>query len=808
MKKMKPHLRYLALLILVIPFSSVLFVNCSPGFQSVTATSNLSSSSGGDGAPPSTIPVGTLPTTTSTSSTTTTTMSAPVGGGNVISGHPRIWLSDPANFSRIKSAVSANSSQWSKLKSFCDNTSTAIPQGNAYQGDLQLQALASFALCYQMTGSATYAQKAVTLLTTNDCASMKENTYGCSPLYFNIYSTDSGYGIRNYVPALALAYDWLYPYMSTAVSVSDLSAKTLGAALIQRMNAWLSWFAKSGYCRINDSNCQNFPSPHTGIGIANYYSGYVLAQSLAAVAIGGDDSTGASVYSMANTVYNNGIGDMDTYFPEGHHPEGSYGSGTYERYLLSGTALRWGTGNTAYLNSKWMMNYPTFKLAAITNDGKFYIDDGMWHSDVEPTSNDSILSGYAFGWNSSIGQTTAAYLGVMGSTSAIASSGDAWKSFLFYDSTAAATPLANVAKSLNASVAGVSMARSDWTSATATWSMLKVAGWTDTEGEDYANAGQFQIYKGSPLLMNAGFGDRWGASQEDTASYFNTFSFENRTDGGPKGQPWFTTSGCPNPTGSDPIGLKKFKDGSDYVFASGEFSAAYQKSCSASGVPANFVVRNQLYVRPDLFFIYDQVSVKNGTPTEHFHFPTSPVASGSNQWTITNGKGLLQVAAISPAVTASVATQAASSLKYSDGSNGPQMTNYHLTMAAKTQTSYQSFLNVFRAALSNGSYPFPTMQAITASVGSGVRVSGMQASENTTAIVAVFADNTQNTPSTSVQYVVPTSAGTYHYVALLQPNTVYKVTESVSGGQTTISISPDTSGNVTSDGAGVIRFTE
>ena len=806
MKKIKPHLRYLALLILIIPFSSVLFVNCSSGFQNVTAVSNSSTSSGGvDVPPPSSGPVGTLPTTTSTS-TTTTTLPGAGGNGHVISGHPRIWLSDPTNLARIKSAVSSNSAQWSQLKSYCDNTSPAIPQGSAYQGDLQLKALASFSLCYQMTGNASYAQKALTLLTTNDCKSMTENTFGCSPLYFNIYSTDDGYGVRNYVPAMAVAYDWLYPYMSTAVSVPGLSATTLGGALIQRMNAWLNWYATSGFCRTDDPNCQNFPSPHTGVGIANYYSGYVLAQSMAAIAIGNDDSTGASVFAMANSIYNNGIGDMNTYFPEGHHPEGSYGAATYERYLLSATALRWGTGNASYLNSKWLMNYPAFKLAAVSNDGKFYIDDGTWHWDVSPTSNDSIVSGYAYGWTSNIGQTTATYLNVISATTPT-SSNDAWKSFLFYDPSATAMPLANVAKSLNAPTAGIAMSRSDWTNSTATWSMLKITGWTDTEGEEYADAGQFEIYKGSPLLINAGFGDRWGASQQDTAPYYNTFSFENRTDGGPNGQPWFVTASCPNPSGSDPMGLKRFNDGSDYVFASGEFSAAYQKSCSASGVPANFVVRNKLYIRPDLFFIYDQVSVKNGTPTEHFHFPTSPTASGNNQWTITNGVGLLQVAAISPAVSANVATQAANSLRYSDGSNGPQMTNYHLTLTAKAQTSYQSFLTVFRAALTSGSYPFPTMQAITPSVGAGVFISGMQTNENATPIVVIFADNIQNTPTTSVQYVTSAGAGTYHYVALLQPSTVYKVTATTTGGQTTISISANPSGNVTSDTTGVIRFT-
>lgn len=166
------------------------------------------------------------------------------------------------------------------------------------------------------------------------------------------------------------------------------------------------------------------------------------------------------------------------------------------------------------------------------------------------------------------------------------------------------------------------------------------------------------------------------------------------------------------------------------------------------------------------------------------------------------------MAAIYPAVTVSIAQQAANSVKYSDGSEGPQATNYMMTMSASTQVSYESFLNVFRAGLSSGSYPFPTMQSVTPSMGHGVRVTGMQSSENTTPIVAIFADNAQNTPSTSVTYVVPSSAGAYHYVALLQPSTKYQISESVAGGQTTITITQSSSGNVTSDASGVVRFTE
>lgn len=739
------------------------------------------------------------------------TQSTP-GGGAVIGNHPRIWLSDDANFSRMQNAYTGGSGLWQTLKSFCDNTPAAVPVGSAYQGDLQFRNIASFALCYRLTGNTTYAQKAVSALITNDCTNssiINNPTFGCSPLYFNKYSTDSGYGIRNYVPALAIAYDWLYDYINnTTVSVPDLSATTLRKALIQRMNGWNSWFASSGFCRPNDTNCQNFPSPHTGVSIANYYTGYLLAQSLAAVAIGNDDSTGAANFSVAQSLYNAAVGDMDTYLPEGHHPEGGYGSGSYERIALAATALRWGTGDKSYLSSSWLKNSPSLKLAAITNDGSFYYDDGCWHaSSVQPSTNDALLSGYAYGWSSPTGKIAAAYIGVASSNSPI-SDNDIWKTFLFYDPSAVGLNLANAPKSYNAGTFGLALMRSDWDSISATWAALSTARWIDVEGEQFPDAGQIEIYKGDQLLANAGFGDRWGDSLRDS-SYYNTFTFENRTDGGMPGQDWFVTASCPNPSGNNPIGLKKFNDGGDYVYTAGEFSAAYQKVGTCGTTPANFLVRNQLFVRPDLFFVYDQVSVKSGVPTEHFHFIGAPNSVGTNKWSLTNGKGLLQMASIFPtAVTTAIKHQALNSVKYSDGSSGPQVANYQITISANTQTSYQSFLNVFRAGLSSGSYPFPSMQAITPSLGHGVRVTGMLASENATPIVVIFADNTQNTPLTTVQYSVPSSPGALHYVALLQPNMSYQVTKNISGGTTTLVVSQNSSGNLMTDSAGVLRFAE
>lgn len=752
----------------------------------------------------------TLPAVTTTTvrapTTTTTMVSGPIGGGGaIISGHPRLWLSDSANFSRIKSSYSAGTALWKSLQSFCDNTSSAVPMGNAYQGDLQFQRVASFALCYQVSGNATYAQKAIALLTTNDCANLSEATYGCSPLYFSQYSTDSGYGIRNYVPALAIAYDWLYDYMgNTAVSVSDLSATTLRGALIQRMNGWLDWYAKSGYCRIGDGNCVAASGTYNGLPIANYFSGYLLGQVVAAVAIGSDDSTGAAVLSKANSMYQTAMANMDYFMPEGHHPEGSYAPGVYERFGQAATAFRWGTGDASYLNSKWLSNYAFFKLGAITSDGSHYVDDGWWHADkATPSTNDSIMSGYAYGWGSTQGQYVMAYLGAVKGTS---SPSGAWQNFLFYDPSAAAIALSSAPRSYIAGTYGLATMRSDWSS-TGTWASLKVGRWLDPEGEAFADAGQMEIYKGgSALLVNAGFGDDYGQAQADT-SFLNTFTFENRTDGGGKNQPWFSTASCPNPAGNDPIGMKKFSDGGDYVMAAGEFSAAYQSGCSAAKVPANFLVRNKLFVRPGLFFVYDQVSVKSGVPTEHFHFPTNAVANGNNQWSITNGSSVMHMASIAPAVTVNIASQPANSVKYSDESTGPIIGNYHMTMAASTQTSYQGFLNVFRAALSSGSQ-FPAFANIAPSVGYGVKVSGLNSAENATSIVAVFADNSQNTPNASVSYVVASEPGVIHYVALLQANTLYMVSKVVANGQATITIQPSSSGNITSDASGVLRFTE
>ena len=112
-----------------------------------------------------------------------------------------------------------------------------------------------------------------------------------------------------------------------------------------------------------------------------------------------------------------------------------------------------------------------------------------------------------------------------------------------------------------------------------------------------------------------------------------------------------------------------------------------------------------------------------------------------------------------------------------------------------------------RAGQSGAAYSFPNVSAISATNASGTLVSGLLASESTTPIVAVFADNGTRVVPTSIQYTYAASTSVKHYVAKLKPSTAYGVTSTVVGSAITVTVTESGGGTaVTSDSAGVAVF--
>ena len=723
---------------------------------------------------------------------------SPIGMGTATpqTAHPRLWLSDPVTLSRLTAAAKANSIEWAALKGFCDANTT--PSWD-YQGSEYLHHIANFALCYRVTmaasgasAAAPYAAKALTLLKS------------AQVLGFTTYSTDSGYGIRNYVPAMALGLDWLYDYAPL-----DASTKS---SLIARINAWLNWYASNGYCSFDTSNC----SPSV---ITNYNSGYVLSQVLAGIALYGDDASGAAIWTKGMALYNSARTTFDARMPGGSWPEGwNYGGGVYERYSMIASGLKTGTGDAGYTNFQWLSNNATFKRNALSPDAKFVYDDGMWSGNAVgvPSSNDMVLAGYLAGWASANGKLAKNYIDQVKATAPLTGI-EEWKRFAFYDPSAVAADLSGATKSYWAKGTGVVTMRSDWASAAGTWGSFVSGPYLSAEGEQSMDQGHIEVYNGAPLLINAGVA-LYGTPQQQSTVFENTYTLEGRSDISYSGQQGVTGT-CPNPNGNNPIGINAHLDGGSYVFTTGEFSAAYQDPTQANNSstgcakpPVNWLSRSTLYVRPGLFVVYDQIvkasSQTNMSPTMHLHFPTKPTAQSTDNRRITvdNGPGRLFVASVLPAAgTANVVSETI------NANTGPGVSSYHFSLApSSVAPSYVNFLTVLRAGQSTAAYTAPTVTLISGTSAYGSDISGLLASEATSGIVTVFADNGTLAPPTSLQYQHPARPGSTHYVALLKSNTTYGVTYSSASGTYSVSVSVGTSGTLSlkTDSAGVLRFTE
>jgi hypothetical protein len=714
-------------------------------------------------------------TVSMTAARTVTAVFGPSGGGG--SGtpgatRPHLWLNS-ATVTRLRSAAQANSAEWSKLKSFCDANLNAGVPGWDYQGDQKSRYVSNFALCYRIvkevsgqTAADPYGQKALQILN-NDL------------IPFTNYGNDSGYGIRNYVPGISIAYDWLYDYSGLTETVKT-SARN-------RIKAWLNWYQASGYAN-NEV-------------ISNYNSGFMLARVLSSISIYGDDAESATLFSAAVSHYNTARNKFDQVMPGGHWPEGwNYGAGVLERYAMAASALKISTSDANYAAFSWLTNNVTLKLNAVSPDGKYFYDDGGWTGSSAgiPSMNDMIAEGFLAGWSTNAGKIARSYIDNINVAPAYEAV-DEWKSFLYFDPASQPYNLATTNKSYHATGAGLVTMRSAWSSPTGTWASFIAGPYLSYQEAQNMDQGQIMLYKKAPLLIDASH-DLYGDAHLTDTIHHNTYTLENRSGTSYAGQnEYAVSSSCPG----DTIGINSYLDGGTWMFTSGEFANAYKtQTCGSPGIKR--LQRNIFYLRPNLLLVYDQIEKLANqlqvAPRMHLHFPTQPATLDFNrQLTVDNAGARLHVATVFP--LNAMATLEPNSV------SGSVTPGWHLAVTAPDQTaSYQRFLHVLRAGEATSAYTFPDVRAISSSAAYGAQVSNLTTAESTEPLVIVFADNgTTSIPSSLNYQYVPVAGQTRHYVLKLKPNTSYSVSSTTAGSNVAVTLTEGGSG-YQSDSAGVLSF--
>lgn len=180
--------------------------------------------------------------------------------------HPRIWLTAERK-SALQEAIGAGDPRWDAIVAACDSrpAETADCDDPQWGGDDTLR----FALCYQLTGDATYATKAYDGVI----------AYERCGLY--TASDDSGYACRFPVASIATAYDWIYDQLDSGQRAPMSAALT-------------SW----------GNHCLQEPYGIVGTPfVGNYFWGAMVGGTYAALATLGDTTDSFSMMSRARQLF-------------------------------------------------------------------------------------------------------------------------------------------------------------------------------------------------------------------------------------------------------------------------------------------------------------------------------------------------------------------------------------------------------------------------------------------------------------------------------------------------------------------------
>ncbi len=234
--------------------------------------------------------------------------------------HPRLLL-DAGTIERLREQQRDRDSGIAAAIAQCD-AAIADPvkyRSGGYQGLAFASYLSSCALAWRVTDDAAHAAAGLRYFEAvlEDFREVGDGAGGDDVVRHN-----SGYAMRAFAPAAALAYDWMHdaPGMS----------EELRALARRRFKAWTDWYRRDGYLR-------DAPG-------ANYHAGYAFGVALIALAQAGEaGDAGAELWRFAEELFRGPIGEAmgpGGVLAGGDWPEGwQYGPLSVLELSLAGRAL-------------------------------------------------------------------------------------------------------------------------------------------------------------------------------------------------------------------------------------------------------------------------------------------------------------------------------------------------------------------------------------------------------------------------------------------------------------------------------------
>ncbi|HEX4330311.1 MAG TPA: hypothetical protein VH105_26225 [Burkholderiales bacterium] len=733
------------------------------------------------------------------SSTQSTLVGVATAGGGV--SHPRAWLTPPL-VATLSQRAAANDAAWIKLRNECDTLATykvLFPDGGQYvdntiNGEYEfsgyIDPAISLGLCYQVaknvdsTRAAKYGAKEKELL-----LALSDPTHHGAP------TVDDGYGIRHYVPALSLGYDWIYDLLSPAER----------AQIYTEINRWIASYEKVGFGR-------EFPQ-------GNYFAGYYFALATAAVTTEGDNPQAAALWDdWYNRIH---LGQVQPYYNKwlagGGVPDGwNYGpllTLNMSRALLAVSTAK---GIDFIHDSAHPMTYADGHAKWMTQmtwpNGKTINDRGFLYTNSPNRPPSDVSGDWATEFNGLLqalhGDNSAIMQQYTADVRVFSKNSSNWVEFLYWNPSA---PAANYKTDLSYRTGGDGQAvfRSDWTS-NAVWGAFQAGPYTgyDGSGEEFFDEGSLVIQRGQyQFIVNAVgalttptpgtqdatdptwteiYNDVWSQTIDGASNprrNFNTYHSKGSANG------MFGQN--ENGTGSAKTTLSLFEDHGSFIMMRG--SKLEDMYNSGNGITA--WSRDVAFLRPKLFVVYDRTTTSSKATDDWmaWHtvpFPTqSPAGNGSTRVDVVDTRAVYGGNLFRGRMTTVLpANNVVKFVNIVDDKGVPQNKAYRMEVRRPTTgAGSATWLTVFDASDSAASAAgtVSPINLANNNVLSG-DVEGTLISGTAGNNVVLFSKS-GNAVTGTVSVSLPVAA-TYTLVTSLQPNVGYSVTSSVVNGALVLNV--------------------
>ncbi|HEY2407830.1 MAG TPA: DNRLRE domain-containing protein [Polyangiaceae bacterium] len=682
----------------------------------------------------------------------------------------RLILSD-AMVQRLQARAAAGEAAWTALKARCDGYATGTmnpPNGDAYpdfpnvgqgyQGEDYLPAIRALGLCYRTAPQASYGAAGARLL---DAMSTPVSAGGQSP------STDSGYGIRNYVVGMAFGFDWLYPALPDATK----------SHVVSSINTWIDWYDQSGFIN-NDP-------------IGNYFAGYFLAKTAAALATDGDNPNASTYWNdVVTRMWGQLVKPQFTgKMAGGGWPEGwEYGKRSVQNFAEALWATQTATGLTWWQDIPIAKDQAEYQMHFAWPSLKHLDDQGTIHSGSPVVPSAELMLELAAMQEAAGDPTAAASRGFAADVMSAAGDDSApWSKFLYGDPAMPKASYKSDALSHFAAGPGHVGVRASW-DASAAWGAFSAGAYINasSSGEELFDTGSLSVVAGDqPVLINptgwlpqnagtAGedfvYDDSYGKKQR---RLYNTFFVDDASN------PYNPGQNSASPADSR-AHVERFEDGGGFVHARGvNLEDQYG---SGGNHPVSQFTRDLVYVRPGTFVLFDRTSVALASADQwlSFHTPVAPTQAtpaDSSQRRFDVVVGAAQVGSIRTLLPLSASVTTVSLL----GSAA------RLEVHAPVRGATQQWLSVVTAGAVTG-------EQVRISAADGNMASSNMVGVELTApqgqVVLFSADQAAATSVTSADYTV-TQASASHVLVDVEPSSAgYAVTATPAAGKMRIQVSP------------------